>query len=139
MQEQNYGNHKRLHPLFHFIGFPLALITWIASIVYFIMTISWVSFFAVIAATSLIITFFLTRLYATKLQDRIIRNEENFRHYMLTGDTLDPRLTASQVVALRFAGDAEFPALCKKAAKENLQPADIKKAIKQWRADEHRV
>lgn len=139
MPEQHYGNHKRLHPLFHFIGFPLSLVTWVASIVYFITMISWISFFAFIAASSLIITFFLVRIYATKLQDRIIRNEENFRHYLLTGTPLDSRLTVGQVVALRFAGDEEFPTLCQKAVNENLKPDAIKKAVKTWRADEYRV
>lgn len=69
----------------------------------------------------------------------MIRTEENFRHYRLTGKVLDPRLTRTQVIALRFADDSELAALAERAANENLGPAAIKKAIGKWRADHHRI
>ncbi|MBE1442286.1 DUF6526 family protein [Paenibacillus sp. OAS669] len=138
-QEQNYHNHKRVHPLFHFIGAPLALITLIGSVVYLITSFSWVSVLTVLASIGLLVTVILTRTYAAKLQDRIIRGEENFRHYLLTGKPLNPRLTIRQIVALRFAGDEQFPALCEQAVNKSLTPADIKKAITQWRGDFYRV
>jgi hypothetical protein len=81
----------------------------------------------------------LTRLNPLKAQDRAIRAEENLRHFVLTGKLLDPRLTPAQIAAVRFAGDAEFPALAARAAAENLAPKDIKQAVKNWRADWHRV
>lgn len=137
--EQQYSNHKRFHPLFHFFGIPLSFMTWVASIVQLFTAFSWTALFAAFGTTALIVAVFLSRFYANQLQDRIIRQEENFRHYLLTGTTLDPRLTIRQIVALRFAGDDEFPALCKKAVKDNLKPDDIKKAVKHWRADAHRV
>ncbi|WP_079914872.1 DUF6526 family protein [Paenibacillus sp. 32352] len=138
-QEQNYHNHKRVHPLFHFIGAPLALITLIGSVVYLITSFSWVSVLTVLASIGLLVTVILTRTYAAKLQDRIIRGEENFRHYLLTGKPLNPRLTIRQIVALRFAGDEQFPALCEQAVNKSLTPADIKKAVTQWRGDFYRV
>jgi len=58
---------------------------------------------------------------------------------VLTGKLLDPRISVRQIVALRFASDAEFPALAVRAAEENLPPREIKQAIKNWRADEYRV
>ena len=76
---------------------------------------------------------------AFQAQDRAIRAEENFRHYLLTGKPLDSRLRVSQIVALRFASDAEFPGLAVKAADEKLKNEDIKKLIQNWRADHHRV
>ena len=79
------------------------------------------------------------RVFALKAQDRAIRAEENFRHHILTGKLLDPRLSVRQIVALRFASDAEFPALAARAAAENLPPKEIKLAVKDWRADEYRV
>jgi hypothetical protein len=83
--------------------------------------------------------FFHCRLFALKAQDRAIRAEENFRHFMLTKRTLDSRLTMSQMIALRFASDEEFPALAQKAADQKMKSVDIKKAIKNWRGDYYRV
>ena len=82
---------------------------------------------------------FKARGFALKAQDRAIRAEENFRYFMLTNKLPDSRLTMSQMIALRFAGDDEFEALAERAANEKLSSADIKKSIKNWRADFHRV
>ncbi len=79
------------------------------------------------------------RKYSTKLQDRIIKQEENFRHYVMTGKTLNPALTMSQIVALRFAGDNEYLELSEKAIAENLTNKQIKSLITNRRADHHRV
>lgn len=73
------------------------------------------------------------------MQDRIVRSEENFRHYVLTGAPLDSKLTTSQIIALRFASDDEFPVLCQRALEENLSMDQIKQAIRSWRADRFRV
>jgi hypothetical protein len=74
-----------------------------------------------------------------KAQDRAIRAEENLRHYVLTGKLLPTSLTVGQIVALRFAPDAEFPALVNKAATENLPGKAIKASIQNWKADFYRV
>lgn len=79
------------------------------------------------------------RAYGTKNQDRIIRFEEGFRHYVLTGKQIDPTLTVKQLVALRFAPDEEFVDLCKKAVKTNMTPDAIKQAIVNRRADHQRI
>ena len=78
-------------------------------------------------------------LFALKAQDRAIRAEENLRHFALTGKLLDPRLDMRQVIALRFASDAEFVALARRAAADTLTPDAIKQAIQNWRADTYRV
>jgi len=57
----------------------------------------------------------------------------------MTGKLLDPRLTMGQIIALRFAPDAEFLALASKAASDGTSPKDIKQSIKNWRADNYRV
>lgn len=80
-----------------------------------------------------------SRVFALKAQDRAIRAEENLRYFMLTGKRLDQRLTLSQIIALRFAGDEEMPALAQKAVEEGLTNDAIKKQIKVWRSDWHRV
>ena len=58
---------------------------------------------------------------------------------MLSGKLLDSRLTMRQIVALRFASDAEFVALAQRAADQSLSADAIKRDVKQWRADTYRV
>ena len=79
------------------------------------------------------------RSFATKNQDRIIRFEEGFRYYVLTGKQIDPRLTTQQLIALRFAPDEEFLDLCQQTIDQHLTPVQIKKAIKNRKADHERV
>ena len=67
------------------------------------------------------------RIFPLKAQDRAIRAEESLRYYILTGKRLDPRLTMSQIVGLRFASDAEFPDLARKAADESGLEAETGK------------
>ena len=84
----------------------------------------------------------ISRLYTTRLQDRIIRLESQLRaERLLTPGQLAQfeSLQMPQVVALRFAGDAEFPALCERAATERLPSDAIKRAIAAWRADRLRT
>jgi hypothetical protein len=78
---------------------------------------------------------FHCRSFALKVQDRTIILEENFRHYRLTGEPLNAKLKLEQIIALRFASDAEFPNLCNKAIEENLSNTQIKQLIKTWKAD----
>ena len=87
----------------------------------------------------LLLLFWYARAFALKAQDRAIRAEENFRHFILTGKPLDKQLGMAQIIALRFASDEEFPALAKKAIDGNLSPKDIKQAIKNWRGDYDRA
>ena len=74
-----------------------------------------------------------------KAQDRAIRAEENLRHYLLTGKPLDSSLKMGQIVALRFASDAELPQLAQRAVSEGMSPKQIKSDIKNWRGDYNRV
>jgi len=93
----------------------------------------------VVLTVCLILTATLARIFALKAQDRAIRAEENLRHFAMTGKLLDARLSIKQIVAVRFASDQEFVALARKAADESLTPDAIKRAVKNWRADEYRV
>jgi hypothetical protein len=79
------------------------------------------------------------RGFALKAQDRAIRAEENFRHFILSGKPFDKNLRMGQIIALRFASDEEFLALAQRAVAENLSAKDIKMAIKNWRGDYNRV
>lgn len=143
-QQQNYANHKQIVPLIHLFMMPLSVIAAIASIVFAIMCIAQggqitVSILLLVSAVLTVLSIITTRSSAVRVQDRLIRTEQDVRHFKLTGRWLDPRITYKQAIALRFASDAEFPALCEKAADENMAPDAIKRAVKDWKSDYFRV
>ena len=144
MEAQNYANHRKFVFMYHVVLFLLLLLTLIGSAVN--LYESWgdhermySASLILVLCVGVLILCFLSRIFALKAQDRAIRAEENLRHFVLTGKLLDPRLAPLQIVALRFASDAEFPPLAREAAEKSLAPNDIKKAIKAWRADYYRV
>jgi hypothetical protein len=144
MKDQNYDNHRRLVPLYHGVAFLLLLGLVIGSIIHFRHTVQYGhgrldAALMVLTSVILSLIYFYARLFALRAQDRAIRAEENLRYFVLTGKLLDHRLTITQIIGLRFAKDEEFIELVKKAADENMSQEDIKKAIKNWRADHHRV
>jgi hypothetical protein len=144
MQEQNYAKHAMFVPLYHVVLSAIILLSFIGSLVN--LWQSWGDHerlynASLITALSvaLMLLFVFTRTFPLGAQDRAIRAEENLRHYVLTGKLLDPRLTIKQIVGLRFASDAEFVELARKAAEENLPQDAIKKSVKNWRADFDRI
>jgi hypothetical protein len=144
MKEQNYAHHAKLEPVFHFGVLPALLLTLIGSGVN--LYHSWGDHTRFYSAALLVVLTFcvimaalFARMFALKAQDRAIRAEENFRHYLLTGKPLDSRLTVRQIIGLRFAPDEEFPTLAAKAAAEGTSEDDIKKSVKNWKADYYRV
>jgi len=139
---QNYKNHRRFVPSFHFVTTPILVAVLIGAIVNLINASSETIYSAslILVLTLVVISvFFHARIFALKAQNRAIRAEENFRHFILTGAQLDTRLRMEQIIALRFASDAEFPALAQRAISENLSNDAIKRSIKNWRADYNRV
>ena len=144
MASQNFANHGRIVPAYHFVLAPLLLATLSGSInnlVHAILDHRDLYNASLIVALSIagVFTAIFARVFALKAQDRAIRAEENLRHFAMTGKLLDARLQPLQIVALRFASDGEFVALAQKAAQDNMKPVDIKRAIQTWRADEYRV
>src|ERR1043166_6336454 len=136
MNDQNFKNHARFVPLYHFITGTLVIAILGGSIVNFIHADAHTHYSAaLLVAVSLVLLSlgWYARAFALRAQDRAIRAEENFRHYILTGKPLDSRLKMRQIIGLRFASDAEFPALARKAAEENISEKDIKKQVKNWR------
>ena len=138
---QSFKNHTRLDPLFHqFLG-PLSFILLIAAVTSFVRNVGWMTAFQVVAAIWAVVVTFKIRLYALKVQDRIIRLEERLRMHQLFSEPLKSRIgefTESQLIALRFASDAELPALAEKAL-QGLDQKQIKASIKTWRPDYFRV
>ena len=144
MPEQNYANHRQYVPMYHVVTFGLITLSLIGSIVNLIKSLGqhaglYSASLLVVVFIVLGLLFFFARSFALKAQDRAIRAEENLRHFVMTGKLLDSRLTIRQIIGLRFASDAEYLELCKRAIAENLSEDSIKKAVKNWRADTYRV
>ena len=144
MNQQNYANHARVVKGFHLLLGSFLVIGTICSLINIWQ--QWSAkdqvFSSILIALLFIcgiLLFIFTRTFPLKAQDRAIRAEENLRYFILTRKPLDSRITMSQVIALRFAPDDEFVILADRAINENLSPDEIKKAIKNWRADEHRA
>lgn len=144
MKTQNYSNHRKFVPMYHFFTFFLILLMLISSVYYSAtapnhgITLKQ-GLFLLLISVILMLLFFFCRIFALKAQDRAIRAEENFRHYILTGKPLDPRLTTRQIIGLRFASDEEFLELAKTAAEKGMSEEEIKKAIKNWKGDFYRA
>jgi len=141
---QNYANHRQFVPAYHYFVLGLSLLILTGSFVNLTESIvhhEGLYSSSLICALSLCcnVAFLYMRSFSLRAQDRAIRAEENFRHYLLTGKPLDPRLRMGQIVALRFAPDEEFPALAQKAATEGLRNEEIKKLIKNWKGDYNRA
>jgi hypothetical protein len=129
-------------PSFHFISIPISVAVLIGAIVNLVNATAATVYSAslILVLTLLVISAFLhARIFALKAQNRAIRAEENLRHFILTGKPLDPRLRMGQIIALRFAADAEMPTLAQRAVVENLSNDAIKQAIQSWRPDYNRV
>jgi hypothetical protein len=142
MKEQHFKNHAQMVPGFHYVTLPLLLVVFIGSLINLFKCEEgdclMASIFSLLAF-SLILLAWYTRSFALKAQDRAIRAEENFRYFILTGKPLPSELRVSQIIALRFASDAEFPALVERAVSEKLSNKQIKESITNWRADYYRV
>lgn len=144
MSAQNYHNHSRLVPLYHYGVFSALLIVLAGSIRHWIHAVqagssAYPASLLVLLCLATILGVFYGRYFALRAQDRAIRAEMQFRHYLATGKPLDPSLRMGQIIALRFAGDDEFVALCERAAREQLAPKVIKESIQNWKPDYHRV
>ncbi len=139
---QSYANHARLDPTFHFVLAPLTIISVVLSIIVFTRHPGLPSTLWVVLAIALLMNATKTRNYALKVQDRLIRLEERLRLSQLLPDTAKPRiaeLKESQLIGLRFASDAELPALAMRALNEGLTQKQIKASIQVWRPDTFRV
>jgi len=142
MQAQNFKNHAKMVPGYHYVTLTAILIFLIASVNYFIQCTAENKYLGAILcllSVILVLIAWYLRGFALKAQDRAIRAEENFRHFIATGKTLPKELRMGQIIALRFASDEEFVALAAKANAENLSNKEIKLLIKNWKADHDRA
>jgi len=139
---QTYANHTRLDPPFHFFALPVAGINVLVVAWNLIQNFSYGQAWLLVLSIAGVVAVLKFRLYALKLQDRIIRLEERLRLGQLLPDKLRARISeldGGQLIALRFACDSEIPGLCEKALAGKMSRKDIKKAIVTWRPDYNRV
>jgi hypothetical protein len=141
-QPQTFANHTKFDPPFHFFVLPVLLINVIVIAVQLFRTPGLLGSWLFVMSLALLVMAVRMRSYATHLQDRIIRVEERLRLQAVLQEPLRSRigeLTDTQLVGLRFASDAELPALAQRALDEKLSRSDIKKGVTNWRPDYSRV
>jgi hypothetical protein len=144
MPEQTYANHAKRVPVFlYFLG-PVFSLNFGWAVYHFVKTdfAFGAGMYALLAA-ALLVQLVVQRTFALKVQDRVIRLEEQLRYQRLLSPELQARageLTIGQIVSLRFASDAELPELARRVLDEKLQDRKtIKQLIKNWKADELRA
>lgn len=140
MTEQTSANHGRFVPPYHFFVIPVLVINFGWSIYRWkVAGFSVDGFISIVVALAVLLGFLTVRLMALNVQDRVIRLEERLRYERLLPADLKPRaaeLTVNQFVSLRFASDAELPALARKVLDEKLDNRKaIKQLIKNWKPD----
>ena len=140
MSEQNFKNHIRFVPSFHFFALPVFGINLVWSLYKLrYLGASFAGIFGVLFAAALVVLALRARLFALAVQDRLIRLEERLRYERVLPEELRWRadeLTVNQFVSLRFASDDELPALMKKVLDEKVTNRKaIKQLIKNWSPD----
>ncbi len=140
---QNFANHARFVPAFHYVAIPILLVNFLCAVRGLFNGITFDASLNVLVAVALIIVALLARIFALGAQDRVIRLEMRLRLRDLLPEDLRGRIndfTPTQMVGLRFASDAELPELARKVLDENISKATpIKKMIADWQGDYFRV
>ena len=140
MQTQNFGNHKRHYPLFHFVASPLLAIYTAYSIYALLNTPSLATAMGVVLAAGVTAALFASRIMVLTVQNRVIRLEMTMRLQQVLGTAAATealaKLPLSRLLALRFASDAELPALIPRVVSRELSTSlQVKQAIREWQPD----
>jgi hypothetical protein len=143
MADQNYGNHRRFVPLWHVVTAGILLLNLVYAIMHLVRHgneagTPYGQIMGLLLALALILIWGFARFFVSKVQDRIIRLEESLRYDKVLPADLKGRaaqLTLRQIIGLRFASDAELAGLVRRALDEKLSENQIKKEVKNWRAD----
>ena len=140
---QNFSNHTRWYPLYHFIVAPILVFNILYKLADLVRAPDVRSGWEAVVATALFLGIAAARAQVLTVQNRIIQLEETLRlQRVLPADMRadTTRLTRRQLIALRFASDDELPELVRRVhAGDFPTPTDIKKAIRNWRPDDLRA
>jgi hypothetical protein len=140
MAEQNFANHGKFFPPFHFFVIPVMAINFIWSTYrWTVAGFSLDGFERVLLAAALLVGFGTVRRMALTVQDRVIRLEERLRYERVLPADLKVRIgefTVTQLIALRFASDVELPVLARKVLDDKINERKaIKQMVKTWKPD----
>lgn len=142
---QSYKNHKRRFPPFHFVLMPILILNFFFSVydtIHRYPAHRYLFHWWIVMSIAFLLMALLGRMQSVKAQDRIIRLEERLRLATLLPPDERAHIgefTTAQLIALRFASDAELPALARRTLTQNLEPKAIKQAIENWRDDDLRI
>ncbi len=140
---QTFDNHAKLVPVFHYVALPIFLVNVLLALYRMFTGFSFDTAWGVALAIGLMVVALFARVFALGAQDRVIRLEERLRMQVLLPDELKPRIddfTMDQLVALRFASDAELPGLAKKVIEDGIaNRKTVKQMVVTWRADYQRL
>jgi hypothetical protein len=140
---QTYKNHSKFVPAYHFVAFPLIVINmgWALYRMFSLRTGD--SIVNALTAIALVIVFFMARIFALRVQDRVIRLEMRLRLREVLPLGLHPRIvdfSPDQLVAMRFASDEELPELATVVLRDHIHDKKvIKQMIREWQADHLRA
>jgi hypothetical protein len=136
---QNYSNHRKFVPLYHFVTFGILAVNQIWALVRLVRTPSWETGFGVLLAFALLCVFFFARIFTLRVQDRLIRLEMRLRLQQILPPDLKAKildLTPEQLIGLRFASDGEMTDLIRDVLANNIQDREaIKKKVRAWQGD----
>jgi hypothetical protein len=140
MAEQNFENHVRLVPVYHFFVLPMLAVN-VGWVIYRVVKAGFSIGGAIwiLASLAILLAALFGRMFALSVQNRIIRLEERLRMERLLPADLQGRIgefSCGQLIALRFASDAELPELARKVLADKIRDGKaIKKMVKNWRGD----
>lgn len=140
---QNYKTHRKFVPLFHYVALPILLVNVFVAAYGLVGAPILAATWSLAVAIAMFLAGLFARVFALAAQDRVIRLEERLRMRESLPQDLKGRIhefSRDQVIGLRFASDAELPGLAAKVLAENIQKREeIKKMVKDWRADDHQL
>jgi hypothetical protein len=136
---QNFKNHGRIVPVYHVYVFLILVVYFVWSAYRLTQGLTVDAVMGLLLIVGLIMLFFSVRVQILTVQDRVIRLEMRLRMRQLLRAELAARageLPVKQLVALRFASDAELPTLIEEVVEGRLTlPKDIKQRVKDWQSD----
>ena len=141
MADQSFERHAH-HPVPTYVASVFGLVAIVCLVGAWLFDWGTLAAGAVSLSLSVAALISISRTYIVRLQDRIIMLEMKIRCAEVLPAGQDSRLAAlspKQIVALRFASDAELGDLLERAIREKLSPKEIKRAVKQWRPDHLRT
>ena len=136
---QSYANHRRYFGLYHYVAMPILLANIVITTVHAVRFPSAWTIWIVVVSLALTAGLIASRASTLIVQSRLIALEMRLR--LATTLPLELRgriaeLRLKQLIGLRFAGDAELPALVERCLSGELTTADaVKREIRDWRPD----